>query len=187
MLNDSSTASRLPNFLMWFFVRLNQLNSSRHGKCKILLDVSETSSFKIKTQLRIHRIENGRISAFLALKAFAEEIEIDLLCICQIFLSAFLHLSKMDRYIPSHNYIKHILLRAKPLWGARVAGSLQSRLHCWTADWAAKSTAVESDSILSGCLDNGTKPLWSVSSGNKSSFFPTSYRCEAGSQRYNYF
>jgi len=27
-----------------FFIRLNQLNSSRHGKGKILLDVSESSS-----------------------------------------------------------------------------------------------------------------------------------------------
>jgi len=29
-----------------------------------------------------------------------------LLCICQIFLSAFQHLSAMDKYIPSHNHIK---------------------------------------------------------------------------------
>jgi len=33
--------------------------------------------FKSKIQLWIHRIENGRISAFLALNAFAEEVEID--------------------------------------------------------------------------------------------------------------
>jgi len=32
-----------------------------------------------------------------------------------------------------------------------------------------------------------TKSLWSVSADNKSSFFPTTYRCEAGFQRYNYF
>jgi len=56
--------------------------------------------------LWIHRIERGRISAFLALNAFAEEVEIDLLCICHIFLRAFLHLSAMDRYIPSHNHTK---------------------------------------------------------------------------------
>ena len=30
------------------------------------------------------------------------------------------------------------------------ACSLWSRLHCWTADWAEKSTAVEFDSILRG-------------------------------------
>ena len=106
LLNDSSTASWLPNFLSWLFKCFNQLNSSRHVKGKILLDASEASSFKIWIQLWIHRIENGRISAFLALNAFAEEVEIDLLCICQIFLRAFLHLSAMDRYIPSHNHTK---------------------------------------------------------------------------------
>jgi len=36
--------------------------------------------------LWIHRIENGRISAFVELNSFAEEVEIDLRCICQIFL-----------------------------------------------------------------------------------------------------
>ena len=39
--------------------------------------------------------------------------------------------------------------------------------------WCAADTAltVESDSILSGCPDNGTKSLWSVSASNKNSFF----------------
>ena len=38
---------------------------------------------------------------------------------------------------------------------------------------SCKSTVVKSDSILSGCPDNGTKSLRSVSAGNKSSFsFP---------------
>jgi len=32
------------DILRWFLIRLNQLNSSRHGKGKIPLDVSETSS-----------------------------------------------------------------------------------------------------------------------------------------------
>ena len=72
----------------------------------MLLYVSKKSSFKRKIHLWIHRNENGRISAFLASNAFAEEVEIDLLCICQIFLSDFLHLSEMDRYIPSHYRIK---------------------------------------------------------------------------------
>jgi len=40
----------------------------------------------------------------------------------------------MDRYIPFQNYIKNIQLGAKPSWGARGAGSLWSRLHCWAAD-----------------------------------------------------
>ena len=90
LLNDSSTASDCQiAILRWFFIRLNQLNSFRHGKGKILLDVFETSSrFKRKIQLRIHRIVNGRIPAFLTLKAFAEEIEIDLRCIRQIFLES---------------------------------------------------------------------------------------------------
>jgi len=56
-------------------------------------------AFKSKVQLWIHRYENGRISAFLASNAFAEEVENDLLCICQIFLSAFLHVSEVDRSI----------------------------------------------------------------------------------------
>ena len=43
-------------------------------------------SYKHKTQLRIYRIENGKRSAFLALNAFAEELEIDLRCTRQIFL-----------------------------------------------------------------------------------------------------
>jgi len=73
------------------------------------------------------------------------------------------------------------------VWGAGAAGSLWCGLHCWTVDWAAKSTAVEFDSILSCCPDNGTKSLWSVPAGNKSSFCPTTYRCEAVFQRYNYF
>jgi len=47
-------------------------------------------------------------------------------------------------------------------------------LHCWTTDWAAKLTAVESD-YLHGCPDNGTKSLWSVSAGNKSSFSLSNY------------
>jgi len=46
-------------------------------------------------QLWNHRIENGKISAFLALNSLPQKVEIDLLCICQIFLSALLHLSEM--------------------------------------------------------------------------------------------
>jgi len=50
-----------------------------YGKGRILLDVSETSSrFKRKTQLWIHRIENGRIPAFLASNTLAEDTAIDL-------------------------------------------------------------------------------------------------------------
>ena len=182
LLKDSSTASWLPNFLRWFFICLTQLNSSRHVKCKTLLDMSETSSFKSKIQQWIHRIENGWICAFLAVNAFAEKVEIYWLCICQIFLNAFQHLSAMDRYIPSHNHIKTFNW-VRSSFEAGVAGSLWSRLHFRTADWAAKSTAVESDPILSGCPDNGTKYLWSVSAGNKSSCFSTTYRCEAVFQR----
>ena len=73
------------------------------------------------------------------------------------------------------------------VWGAGAAGSLWCGLHCWTADWAAKSTAIEFDSILSWCPGNGTKSLWSVPAGNKNYFCPTTYRCEAVFQRYNNF
>jgi len=55
----------------------------------------------------------------------------------------------MDRYIPSHNYLK-TFEGAKPFRGARTTGSLWNGLHCWTTDWVAKSTAVEFDSILNG-------------------------------------
>ena len=43
-------------------------------------------AFKLKIQLWIHRIENGRLSAFSALNPFAEEVEIDFRWIRQIFL-----------------------------------------------------------------------------------------------------
>jgi len=44
LLNDLST-SWLPNILNSFFVRLDQINSSMHGKGKILFDVSKTIAF----------------------------------------------------------------------------------------------------------------------------------------------
>jgi len=57
--------------------------------------VRDAVAFKNK----VYRIENGRISAFLAINAFAGAVEInDLVWICQIFLSALLHLSGMDGY-----------------------------------------------------------------------------------------
>jgi len=45
---------------------------------------------------------------FLVLNAFAEELDNDLPAFVKSFLSALLHLSEMDRYIPSHNHIKNI-------------------------------------------------------------------------------
>jgi len=53
--------------------------------------------------------------------------------------------------LPPPNFWAGYATGAKPFWGVRVTGSLWNELHCWTADWAAKSTAVEFDSILSGC------------------------------------
>ena len=54
------------------------------------------------------------------------------------FLNALLLLlSKLDI---SHNYIT----TSNWFWGARPLGSLWSGLQCWTAGWAAKTTAVES-------------------------------------------
>jgi len=43
--------------------------------------VRDIVAFKREMQLWIHRIVNGRLSEFLALKAFAEVVEIDLHCI----------------------------------------------------------------------------------------------------------
>jgi len=58
-----------------------------HRKGKIFLDVSEDIvTFEGEIKLLIHRIESGKIADFLALNAFAEEIEIYLRCIHQIFL-----------------------------------------------------------------------------------------------------
>jgi len=42
-------------------------------------------SFKGKIKLRIHPIECGKMAAFPALKTFAEQVDNDLRCICQIF------------------------------------------------------------------------------------------------------
>jgi len=54
---------------------------------KTFLDVSENIvAFEIKIKLLIHRMESGKIAAFLVLNAFAEEVEIYWRCIRQIFL-----------------------------------------------------------------------------------------------------
>ena len=45
---------------------------------------------------------------FSALNAFAEEVEIDFRWIRPIFLERQMHLTEMDKYIPSHNYIKNM-------------------------------------------------------------------------------
>jgi len=55
-------------------------------KQNIIRCVQDIITFKCKIQLLIHRIVNVRLSAFLASNAFAEEVEIDLRCIRQIFL-----------------------------------------------------------------------------------------------------
>jgi len=74
-------------FLGDFFIRLNQLNISKQRIDKILLDMTKTlSRFKGKIQLWVYRIESGKIAAFLASNAFADEVEIDLRCIRQICL-----------------------------------------------------------------------------------------------------
>ena len=139
--------SRGSGLLRWFctFKPAKQLHA---WNGKTLLVVSETSS-RLK-QLRIHRIENERMSAFLAWNAFAEEVEIDLLCIRQIFLERLITSLQMDRYIPSHNYLNTFNWVRSPS-GVRATSSLWRGLHCWTVDWAAKSTSVKFDSILNGC------------------------------------
>ena len=77
------------------------------GKDKILLDVSEDIiTFKAKIELWMHQMKQGKIAAFPALNAFAEE-EFNLHSIREIFLdhlSSFL--SELDRYIPSNDYSK---------------------------------------------------------------------------------
>ena len=92
-------------FLADFFSHLNQLNASMQGKGKIYLDVSEdVIAFKARMELYMNRMEHGKIAAFPALNAFVEE-EFNLYNNCQIFLehlSSFL--SKLDVYIPSHDY-----------------------------------------------------------------------------------
>ena len=132
----------------------------------------------------IQWIESGKIAAFLALNAFAG-VEIDLRCVRQIFLSALLHFFELDRCVPFHNYIKTF----NWFWGSREKASLWSGLHRWTADWVAKSTAVEyltqfrvnvqsMEPNISGLCRQATKtPL----------LFPTTYCYEAFFQHCNYF
>jgi len=71
---------------------------------------------------------------------------------------------------------------AKSFWSARATGSLWSVLHCWTADWAAKSTSVYRKvkkrffwHNFGECLVNETNSLWCVSAGNKNAFAFFSY------------
>ena len=147
---------------------MNRLNSSMHGKGKLVLDVSKTSSrLKVKSVLDPSNWKWKNICVF-SIKRISRKGR-------NWFPLDSSSLSWAPNYISlrwinipfSQLHQKH----AKHFWGARATDLLWSGLHCWTVDWAAKSTAVESDSILSGCPDNGTKSLWSVSAGNKSSCF----------------
>jgi len=59
------------------------------GKGKIFLDVctvQDIVAFTGKIHLWIQRLESGKIAAFLALSAFAKEVEIDLRCTRQTSL-----------------------------------------------------------------------------------------------------
>jgi len=74
------------------------------------------------------------------------------------FLSALLHLSEMDRYIPSHNYIKTFNWVRSPFEVPEL------QVHCEVDGIAEQlielqSRQLWSDSILSGCPDNRTKSL----------------------------
>jgi len=83
-----------------FFIRLNQLNTSTQGKYIIFLDVlADIVALQNKIKLNIHRMESGKIAAFLILKASPEEVEINLRCIRQIFLERLnTFLSELIRY-----------------------------------------------------------------------------------------
>jgi len=155
--------------LRWFFIRLNQLNISTQGKSKIFLDVStvqEIVAFNGKIQLWIYRIESGKIAAFLAWNAIAEEVEIDLCCTRQIFLESPTTSLRVRWYIASHNYIKTFNWVRSRFEAPVLQVHCEVGLHCWTVDWAAKSTAVPFEWI---------KSLWSVSAGNKSTFSFSNY------------
>jgi len=66
---------------------LNQLNISVQGIGKLFLDVSKTSSrLNIKHSCGSIEFESEKIAVFMALNAFAAEVEIDLRCVRQIFL-----------------------------------------------------------------------------------------------------
>ena len=139
--------------------------------------VRDIVAFESEIQLWINRIENGRISAFSALNAFAEEVETDFRWIRPIFLES-LPTSYRDGQMYPFSQLnqKHV----KHFWGARATDLLWSGLHCWTVDWAAKSTAVDSDSIwvdvqsvepnISDLCPQATETLF---------LFPTTYRCDA--------
>jgi len=135
-----------------------------HGKGKIVLEVSKTLSRKM--QLWINRIENGRISAFSALNAFAKEVKLICAALANSFLSALPHLSEMHRYIPCHIYIKNM---RSPFEVPELQVHWEG-LHCWTADWTAMSTAVEC--LTQFWVDVQTmKPKLSICAGRQKSFF----------------
>jgi len=108
LIDSKWIASGSPNILGGFdtFESVEQFHA-REGRNSFRC-VRDIVAFESKMQLWIHRIENGRIPAFSALNAFAEEVEIDSAGFVQSFLSAFLHLTEMDKCIPSHNYIKNM-------------------------------------------------------------------------------
>jgi len=77
--------------------------------------VQDIIAISDKIQLWIYRIESGKIAAFLALNAVAEEIEIDLCCTRQIFLERLttsLRIRKVYRFSQLH---QNIQLGAKSL------------------------------------------------------------------------
>ena len=66
-------------------------------------------------KLWIHRVRSGIIAAFPALNAFVEEEEFDLKSVRGIFLERLTSfLSKLDRYIPSHDFKKAFNFATQP-------------------------------------------------------------------------
>ena len=131
--------------------------------------VRDIVSFKRETQLWIHRIENGRISAFLALKRT-----------CRRDRNWFaLHPSNLSwiPYYISPRWIDISLLKitSKHLTGCEALLRCQSYrfivkwtelLNSW---WLLQSRKLWSLTLF--WVDVEAKSFWSVSAGNKSSFF----------------
>ena len=115
-----------------------------HGKGKLVLDVSKTSSrLKVKSVLDPSNWKWKNICVF-SIKRISRKGR-------NWFPLDSSSLSWAPNYISlrwinipfSQLHQKH----AKHFWGARATDLLWSGLHFWTVDWAAKLTAVESDSI----------------------------------------
>jgi len=161
--------------LRWFVIPLNQLNISTQEKSKILLMCPWDR--RVQRQNKVANPSNWmwKNSCFSGIER-----------ICRIGRQWFaLHLS--NNFWAPHcisgswtdisllTIRSKFLIGAKGFWGSKTSGSLWNGLHCWTADWAAKSRTVESLTQFWVDVQTMEPNLWSVWAGNKSYFSFSNY------------